>query len=130
MARKGVFGLSPGIELALVSTGKDACELHLWEATPLEYLERMCLQNLLVPGLNVLEGVIVQADGKMAIVTSQPGFDTIPAKTGEIDRWFEEQGLIRVTDAAYYRRDENPGIFDTQAQNGVRADESARFLLG
>ena len=47
VTRNGVFGLSPGIELALVSSAQDARRFHLWEASPLEYLERLHLQNLL-----------------------------------------------------------------------------------
>lgn len=35
--RNGVFGLSPGIELALVSSDDDARRFHLWEATPLDH---------------------------------------------------------------------------------------------
>jgi hypothetical protein len=55
VTRNGVFGLSPGIELALVSSAQDTRRFHLWEASPIEYLERLHLQNLLVPGLNRLE---------------------------------------------------------------------------
>ncbi|MCU0796612.1 MAG: hypothetical protein MUF31_11835 [Akkermansiaceae bacterium] len=84
VTRNGVFGLSPGIELALVSSAEDARRFHLWEASPVEYLERLHLQNLLVPGLNRLEGVIYQANGELAIVTSQPRFDIIPVSVPEI----------------------------------------------
>lgn len=35
VTRNGVFGLSPGIELALVSSSQDARRFHLWEASPL-----------------------------------------------------------------------------------------------
>lgn len=49
VTRNGVFGLSLGIELALVSSAQDARRFHLWEASPLEYLERLHFQNLLVP---------------------------------------------------------------------------------
>jgi hypothetical protein len=62
VTRNGIFGLSPGIELALVSSDQDARRFHLWEATPLEYLERLHLQNQLVPGLNLLEGIISQPE--------------------------------------------------------------------
>ncbi len=81
VTRNGVFGLSPGIELALVSSSQDARRFHLWEASPLEYLERLHLQNLLVPGLNTLEGLIAQPGDEMAIVTSQPRFDIVPVTT-------------------------------------------------
>ena len=45
ITREGVFGLSPGIALALVSSGEDARRFHLLEASPLQYLERLHLQN-------------------------------------------------------------------------------------
>jgi hypothetical protein len=70
VTRHGVFGLSPGIELALISSSNEARRFHLWEATPAEYLERLSLQNLLVPGLNRLEGIIHQSNNDLAIVTS------------------------------------------------------------
>lgn len=66
----------------------------MWEASPLEYLERLDLQNQLVPGLNRLEGVIVQANGEMAIVTSQPRFDIVAVGVAEIDAWFAPYGFL------------------------------------
>ena len=45
LTRCGVFGLSPGIDLALVPADQDARRFHLWEATPGQYLERLRLQN-------------------------------------------------------------------------------------
>ncbi|OYV06133.1 MAG: hypothetical protein CFE26_07925 [Verrucomicrobiales bacterium VVV1] len=123
VTRNGVFGLSPGIELALVSSGQDARRFHLWEASPLEYLERLHLQNLLVPGLNAFEGLIVQPGDDMAIVTSQPRFDIVPVTTAEIDAWFASLGFVKITDAAYYRAEDNLGVFDAHDKNLVRADE-------
>jgi len=123
VARHGVFGLSPGIELALVSSAQDPRRFHLWEATPLEYLERLALLNQLVPDLNSLEGVLVQSDGDTAIVTSQPRFDIVPVTQREIDDWFASLGFERVTDAAYYRPADNLGIFDAHDKNVVRAGE-------
>jgi hypothetical protein len=123
VTRNGVFGLSPGIELALVSSAQDARRFHLWEATPIEYLERLALQNLLVPGLNRLEGIIHQSNGDLAIVTSQPRFDIIPVSVPEIDAWFAALGFEKITDSAYYRRDDNLGVFDAHDKNLVRADE-------
>ena len=58
VTRNGVFGLSQGIELALVSSAQEARRFHLWEASPIEYLYRIHLQNLLVPALNKFEGII------------------------------------------------------------------------
>ena len=123
ITRDGVFGLSPGIELALVSSSQDPRQFHLWEASPLEYVERLHLQNQLVPGLNVLEGIIVQPDGDMAIVTSQPRFDLVPVTTAEIDAWFVTLGFTKITGAAYYREADNLGIFDAHEKNLVRAGE-------
>jgi hypothetical protein len=123
VTRNGIFGLSPGIELALVSSGEDARRFQLWEATPLEYLERLDLLNRLVPGLNVLEGVFVQADGDMAIVTSQPRFDIVPVCEAEIDAWFAAQGFKKITHSGYYREEDNLGIFDAHSKNVVRAGD-------
>jgi hypothetical protein len=123
VTRNGVFGLSPGIELALVSSAREARRFHLWEASPLEYLERLHLQNLLVPGLNSLEGLIVQPGDEMAIVTSQPRFDIVPVSSSEIDVWFSLQGFVKITDAAYYRAEDNLGVFDAHDKSLVRADE-------
>lgn len=123
VTRNGVFGLSPGIELALVSSAEDARRFHLWEATPVEYLERLHLQNLLVPGLNRLEGIIHQSNGELAIVTSQPRFEIIPVSVPEIDAWFVALGFEKITDSAYYRREDNLGVFDAHDRNLVRAGE-------
>ena len=123
VTRNGVFGLSPGIELALVSSAENARRFHLWEASPLEYLERLHLQNLLVPGINTFEGLILQPGGDLAIVTSQPRFDIVPVTTAEIDSWFASQGFVKITDSAYYRVEDNLGVFDAHDKNLVRADE-------
>ncbi len=123
VTRNGVFGFSPGIELALVSSAEDARRFHLWDATPLEYLERLHLQNFLVPGLNALEGVIVQPGDEMSIVTSQPRFEIVPVTTAEIDAWFASFGFGKITDSAYYRAADNLGIFDAHDKNVVRAGD-------
>jgi Serine/Threonine/Tyrosine Kinase found in polyvalent proteins len=123
VTRNGVFGLSPGIELALVSSAQDARRFHLWEASPVEYLERLHLQNLLVPGLNRLEGIIHQSNGDLAIVTSQPRFEIIPVSVPEIDAWFTALGFEKITDSAYYRREDNLGVFDAHDKNLVRAGD-------
>ncbi len=123
VTRSGMFGLSPGLEISLVSSGEDGRRFQLWEATPLEYLERLDLHNQLVPGLNVLEGVLVQADGDMAIVTSQPRFDIVPVTGPEIDAWFAAQGFAKIAESAYYRAADNLAIFDAHDKNVIRAGE-------
>jgi Serine/Threonine/Tyrosine Kinase found in polyvalent proteins len=106
-----------------VSSSQDARRFHLWEATPIEYLQRLHLQNQLIPGLNSLEGVFVQPGDDMAIVTSQPRFDIVPVTTSEIDTWFTSLGFTKITSAAYYRPDDNLGIFDAHDKNLVRAGD-------
>ncbi len=123
VTRDGVFGLSPGIELALVSSDQDARRFHLWEASPVEYLERLHLQNVLVPNLNRLEGLIDQGDD-LAIVTSQPRFDIVPVSQQEIDAWFSAQGFDKITDCAYYRAEDNLGVFDAHSKNLIRFEEN------
>lgn len=123
VTRNGIFGLSPGIELALVSSAEDPRRFHLWEATPLDYLERLDLHNLLVPGINSLEGIIAQADGDLAIVTSQPRFDIVPVNEAEIDAWFAAQGFRKITRSGYYRDDDNLGVFDAHDKNVVRFEQ-------
>jgi len=123
VTRDGIFGLSPGIDLALVSSDMDARRFHLWEASPMEYLERLLLQNQLVPGLNRLEGIIDQSDD-LAIVTSQPRFDIVPVTVAEIDEWFAAQGFQKVTSSGYYRAEDNLAIFDAHAKNLVRFEDT------
>jgi hypothetical protein len=122
VTRGGIFGLAPGIDLALVSSGEDARRFHLWEATPLEYLERLHLQNQLVPGLNRLEGVLDPGDD-LAVVTSQPRFDLVPVTQPEIDAWFERLGFAKVTECGYYRAEDNLGVFDAHTKNLVRFED-------
>ena len=119
VTRDGIFGLSPGIDLALVSSDQDARRFHLWEATPLEYLELLQLQNQLIPGLNRLEGILDQGDD-LAVVTSQPRFDLVPVTQPEIDAWFAAQGFEKITECGYYRAEDNLGIFDAHTKNLVR----------
>ncbi|MCP5545688.1 MAG: hypothetical protein H7A49_17475 [Akkermansiaceae bacterium] len=79
----------------------------------MEYLERLRLQNLLVPGINQLEGVIAHNEGGgIAIVTSQPRFEIVAVRTVEIDLWFAHLGFQKITDSAYYRAEDNLGVFD------------------
>ncbi len=128
LTRSGVFGLTPGIELALVPADQDARRFHLWEASPWQYLERLRLQNLITPGLNRLEGVIVQ-DDDLAICISQPRFEIIAVTQGEIDSWFVSRGFQIVTAAAYYREEDNLGVFDAHDKNVVRSPIDSGTLI-
>lgn len=47
--RDGVFGFSPGIELALVSSSEDARKFHLWHASPSSIWSACCCKTNLFP---------------------------------------------------------------------------------
>lgn len=128
LTRQGVFGLTPGIDLALVPSDQDARRFHLWEASPYQYLERLRLQNLITPGLNRLEGIVVQ-DDELAICISQPRLDLIAVTQDEIDDWFDSLGFKVVTSAAYYRSDDNLGVFDAHDKNVVRSHLDPTVLI-
>lgn len=128
VTRNGVFGLTPGIELALVPSDQDARRFHLWEATPWAYLDRLRLQNLLTPGLNELEGVIDQGDD-LAICMSQPRLELHAVTQPEIDDWFAKLGFSRVANAGFYREEDNLGVFDAHDQNVVRRAPGSEDLI-
>lgn len=128
VTRSGVFGLAPGIDLALVPADQEARRFHLWEATPDQYLERLRLQNLITPGLNRLEGVLVQEDD-LAICISQPRLDLIAVSQAEIDGWFTSLGFEIVATAAYYRSEDNLGVFDAHDKNVVRSSIDPGVLI-
>ena len=123
LTRDGIFGLTPGIDLALVASGEEARRFHLWEASPIDYLERLHLQNESTPGLNRLEGFLFDGD-ELSILTSQPRFEIHPVSQDEIDHWFESLGFKKITNAAYYREADNLGIFDAHDRNVVRAGDT------
>jgi len=128
VTRGGYFGFSPGIELALVPSSEDARRFHLWEGSPYQYLQRLLLQNSLTAGLNTLEGVIFHND-ELSIVISQPRFDLNLVTQKEIDHWFIAQGFEIVTSAAYYRKEDNLGIFDAHDKNVVRSTIDPDILI-
>jgi hypothetical protein len=43
--------------------------------------------------------------------------------TAEIDIWFTSCGFGKITDSAYYRREDNLGVFDAHDKNLVRAGD-------
>jgi len=129
VTKSGIFGLSPGMDLALVASGDDARRFHLWEATPLQYLERLILQNQLTPELNQLKGILIPAKDEVAIVTSQPYFKNIPVSQQRIDTWFDSLGFRKITSAAYYREEDNLGIFDAHDKNLFQDQEDETLLI-
>ena len=128
VTRNGVFGLTPGIELELVSSGNDPRRLHLWDATPYHYLQRLHLQNLRFPGLNNFEGIIIH-NGELSMVISQPRFDIIAVSEDEIDAWFDSIGFKKIASASYYREEDNLGIFDAHDKNVLRSHLDHSILI-
>ncbi len=128
VTRSGFFGLTPGIELAMVSDSQDARRFHLWEATPWQYLERLRLQNLLTNQINTLIGFIAQ-ENDLAFVISQPRFEIIPVTQTEIDQWFISLGFQQVTTSAYYRKADNLAIFDAHDKNVIRSTTDPNLLI-
>lgn len=123
VTKNGFFGLDPGLDVALESTGTERYRFTLWEATPLQYLERLRLQNLLVPGLVRLEGVL-DLGAELAIVTSQIRFNLIPVTTQEIDDWFHIQGFTRIASSSYYRPTDGLAVFDAHDKNVIRFENT------
>lgn len=128
VTRNGFFDLPPGIDLALVASGSDDRRLHLWEATPYHYLQRLHLQNQLIPELNRLEGIILH-NAELSIVISQPRFDILPVTEQEIDAWFLAQGFRKIASASYYRENDNLGIFDAHDKNVLRSSLDPSILI-
>ena len=122
VTKNGYFGFSPGLDIALETKGRQGKKFHLWEATPLEYLERLRLQNVLTPDLVRLEGVL-NTPSDLAIVTSQLRFNIVPVSEAEIEAWFKTQGFFKITHSAYYREPDNLAVFDAHDKNVVRLDD-------
>ena len=78
--------------------------------------------------MNRLEGIIVQEDD-LAICISQPRLDLIAVTQAEIDDWFVAQGFQIVTTAAYYREEDNLGVFDAHDKNVVRSSPDSEVLI-
>jgi hypothetical protein len=123
VTKNGIFGFSPGLELMLIDArhSADAQRFHLWEATPMQYLERLELHNLLLPGFNDLLGVVSINTAEVAIVTAQPKLrNEMAVSQSEIDAWFGSQGFARVTAAGFYREADNLAVFDAHDKNVLR----------
>jgi hypothetical protein len=123
VTRGGYFGLSPGVDFSFEIKGREHKKFKLWEATPLQYLERLRLQNRFTPGLVRLEGVL-DTGSELVLVTSQPRFDLLFANTKEIQRWFKSQDFLAITHHAFYRHDDNFAVFDAHDKNVIRYQDT------
>ena len=118
VTKNGYFGLTPGLELALVPQGEDGRRFHLWESGIYSYLERLTLQNALFGQINKLEGFL-SVDGALSVVISQLVYSALPVDQKAIDAWFLSHGFESIASAAYYRRQDNMGIFDAHDKNVI-----------
>ena len=82
----------------------------------------------LPPESRRLEGVLA-LENDLAICISQPRLDLIAVTQAEIDGWFVAQGFQIVTTAAYYRAEDNLGIFDAHDKNVVRSSVDPGILI-
>lgn len=106
----------------------------LADATPLEYLDRLLLQNSVFGDLIGLEG-IAQETGKLAIVTSQPNITGVDVLREDISDfmsglWFKPlHGLHlgRPGALAFYRDLDEVAAFDAHPGNFVK-DTEGRVL--
>ena len=122
---KATFPGSAGF--SVIATGAASDQPDLTSALPLEYLERLLLQNQLFGDDILLEGIAVEA-GKMVIISSQPVLIGEPASEAEIGGelaklWFKPlQGLHlgRPGSLAFYRDLDEVAAFDAHPGNFVK----------
>ncbi len=101
--------------------------LELTGATPLEYLERLLLQNSLFGDRIKLEGIAVEG-GKTVVLTSQPNIEGDAVSDAEMTAfmtklWFAPlRGLAlgREGALAFYRDLDEVAAFDAHAGNFVK----------
>jgi hypothetical protein len=128
ITKPGSFGRWPVAEGA-------SWKLSAKEATAGRYLERIINNNHRLEDDIVLHGVLLDAQGRAQIVTSQPYYDgELPKDRGAMrrhlapkdreqeQRIFVQQamrknGFIFVDDRTYYRESDNTAIFDAHLNN-------------
>jgi hypothetical protein len=102
---------------------------ELTNATPLEYLERLLLQNFLFNDAIRLEGVAIERE-RMVVLSSQPSISGSPVSNGEMlgfmrKLWFQPlQGLSlgRPGSLSFYRDLDEVAAFDAHPGNFVKDD--------
>lgn len=99
------FGLIPRVRhLPLVDlrasgpARKTRCSIEFHPATPLEYLQRWLLANVVFEDAAALTSVILWDDGQVSFGMQQPQYHGIPARIEEIERYFEASGWKRIPD--------------------------------
>lgn len=91
-------------------------------ATPHEYLLRLLLQNLHF-GDDIRLVALINCDGKVRVLTSQPHIAGDFATLAEIQKWFDQRGFRRIETEnriAWYLKSENLLIADAHEGNVIR----------
>jgi hypothetical protein len=92
---------------------------------PSEYLERLCLHNIVFGDDIRLEGIVEEEIGSCRIITSQPAIRGRYADQEEIERFFVDRGFapVRIGDRrAWWRRADGILCADTHGGNILVTD--------
>lgn len=92
-------------------------------ATPKEYLHRLLLQNAYFADRIELVALI-NWEGKLRVLTSQPHVAGDVASCDEIEHWFEGLGFMKVESnecIAWYHKEENLLVADAHEGNIIRS---------
>jgi len=95
-------------------------------ATPIEYLERLRLQNVCF-GDDVHLEALINCKGKLRVLTSQPNINGEPAPAELIKQWFEVLGFQRIEaggSVAWYDEGTNLLIADAHEGNVIITEDS------
>ncbi|HWB06592.1 MAG TPA: hypothetical protein VG796_26440 [Verrucomicrobiales bacterium] len=96
---------------------KEKITASLVDATPLEYLERLLLQNEHFGDDIELEAIVIHA-GQPCIATSQSFIKGTAASMGDIERTMHDLGFLKSPHGkAFYRPADNLAVWDAHEEN-------------
>lgn len=104
---------------------------HTGSATPGEYLTRLVLQNQYF-GDDIHLVALVNAGGKLRVLTSQPHVAGEAASLGEIQMWFQGLGFKRLESnncIAWYRKADNLLVADAHEGNVLRTPSGVLLAI-
>jgi hypothetical protein len=100
-------------------------------ATPAEYLKRLILQNRYF-GDDIRLIALVNCDGRLRVLTSQPHIFGEPATGEEIRKWFIDLGFACLESegrVAWYRTQENILVADAHEGNIIKIKSTSTVLV-
>ena len=113
-----VFGRAPGMT-------RDG-QIRLVDATPLQYLDRLCLQNEWFSDEIKVLGATAKKAGFPSVVTSQPLIEGNPPEPGQLIQDLLATGYEKVPkEWIFYNRQAREAIFDARPANFVWSKERA-----